>query len=97
MELWAAYTFTDPAAFYAFFFALFYLVNLFRYWSLIRIHFISSYLILFKGFRAEGNHIPTPPPIPQQIAKALQYIRSVQPQQIGFNQNQYNQQQQQQQ
>lgn len=46
------------------------------------------------GFRAEGAHLPTPPPIPEAIAKSLQYIRSVQPQQIGFNQNQFNQNQQ---
>lgn len=47
-----------------------------------------------KGFRAEGAHLPTPPPIPEAIAKSLQYIRSVQPQPIGYNQNQFNQNQQ---
>lgn len=56
---------------------------------------LSTFFV--SGFRAEGAHLPTPPPIPDAIAKALQYIRSVQPPQIGFNQNQFNQQQQQQQ
>ncbi|XP_053602686.1 endocuticle structural glycoprotein SgAbd-2-like [Plodia interpunctella] len=33
-----------------------------------------------NGFRPEGAHLPTPPPIPEAIARALQYIAS-QPQQ----------------
>ncbi|CAG9560426.1 unnamed protein product [Danaus chrysippus] len=37
------------------------------------------------GFHAEGAHLPVPPPIPEAIARALQYIQS-QPQQP---QNQY--------
>ncbi|XP_017474698.1 PREDICTED: signal transducer and activator of transcription C isoform X2 [Rhagoletis zephyria] len=40
-----------------------------------------------NGFRAEGAHIPTPPPIPDAIAKSLQYISSVQPYQQGINPN----------
>lgn len=51
--------------------------------------------IKFIGFHAEGAHLPTPPPIPEAIAKSLQYIRSVQPQQITYtNQNQFSQNQQ---
>ncbi|XP_013187021.1 endocuticle structural glycoprotein SgAbd-2 [Amyelois transitella] len=36
-----------------------------------------------NGFRPEGAHLPTPPPIPEAIARALQYIAS-QPQQNQF-------------
>lgn len=35
---------------------------------------------LFTGFQPQGAHLPTPPPIPEEIARALQYIES-QPQQ----------------
>ncbi|KAL9913737.1 uncharacterized protein ACN427_002345 [Glossina fuscipes fuscipes] len=45
-----------------------------------------------NGFRAEGAHIPTPPPIPDAIAKSLQYIASVQQpyqQELGPNINPY--------
>ncbi|CAB0006791.1 unnamed protein product [Nesidiocoris tenuis] len=31
------------------------------------------------GFRATGDAIPTPPPIPPAIARALDYIRSLPP------------------
>lgn len=37
------------------------------------------------GYRAEGAAIPTPPPVPAAIARALEYIRSLPPQ----PQNQY--------
>lgn len=47
------------------------------------------------GFRAEGNHLPTPPPIPEAIAKSLQLIAQTQPVGAGFNSQyqtqQYNQ------
>lgn len=33
-----------------------------------------------NGFVPEGAHLPTPPPIPAEIAKALEYIRSQPPQ-----------------
>lgn len=52
------------------------------------------FVIFVSGFRAEGAHLPTPPPIPEAIAKALQFIRSIQSSQINFNQNQFNQNQQ---
>lgn len=45
----------------------------------------------FTGFRAQGASLPTPPPIPEAIQKALTYIQSVQPQQIGYNHNNHNQ------
>lgn len=32
-----------------------------------------------EGFVPRGDHIPTPPPIPEAILKALEYIRSLPP------------------
>jgi hypothetical protein len=46
--------------------------------------------IFSKGFRAEGAHLPTPPPIPEAIQKSLQLIARTQNIQPGFN-NQFNQ------
>ncbi|XP_037978546.2 endocuticle structural glycoprotein SgAbd-2 [Plutella xylostella] len=33
-----------------------------------------------NGFQAQGAHLPTPPPIPEAIQRALQYIASQPPQ-----------------
>lgn len=32
-----------------------------------------------EGFVPTGSHLPTPPPIPEAIAKALEYLRSLPP------------------
>ncbi|XP_014246933.1 endocuticle structural glycoprotein SgAbd-3-like [Cimex lectularius] len=32
-----------------------------------------------NGFKAEGAHLPTPPPVPEAIARALEYLRSLPP------------------
>ncbi|XP_039294314.1 endocuticle structural glycoprotein SgAbd-2-like, partial [Nilaparvata lugens] len=31
------------------------------------------------GFHAEGAHLPVPPPIPEAIARSLEYLRSLPP------------------
>lgn len=62
---------------------------------------VRLYSIL--GFRADGAHLPTPPPIPEAIARSLQYHLNrgggggnAQQQQLNKNvQHSFNQQQQQ--
>lgn len=42
-------------------------------------------LTLTLGFRAEGAHLPTPPPIPEAIQKSLALIAQTQPVSAQFN------------
>ncbi|XP_026462753.1 endocuticle structural glycoprotein SgAbd-2-like [Ctenocephalides felis] len=44
-----------------------------------------------NGFRAEGAHLPTPPPIPEAIQKSLDYIARTQQQSQQYGQQQYQQ------
>ncbi|KAH8366195.1 hypothetical protein KR093_010130, partial [Drosophila rubida] len=39
-----------------------------------------SYTADENGYHPVGDHLPTPPPIPEAIARALEYIRSTQAQ-----------------
>ncbi|CAK1553612.1 unnamed protein product [Leptosia nina] len=52
----------------------------FSYTSPEGIPIALNYIADENGFRAQGAHLPTPPPIPEAIARALQYIQSQPPQ-----------------
>ncbi|CAD7077699.1 unnamed protein product [Hermetia illucens] len=43
--------------------------------------FYISYTADENGFKAYGNHLPTPPPIPEAIQRALDYIKAHAPRQ----------------
>ncbi|GLV39283.1 Cuticular protein 65Ec [Carabus blaptoides fortunei] len=42
-----------------------------------------------NGFQPQGNHLPTPPPIPEAILKSLEYIRTHPSQEERSNQKPY--------
>ncbi|XP_054262115.1 endocuticle structural glycoprotein SgAbd-2-like [Macrosteles quadrilineatus] len=46
-----------------------------------------SYIADEGGFRAEGSAIPTPPPIPPEIQRALEYLRTLPQQEYDDNGN----------
>lgn len=51
----------------------------FSYTSPEGIPITVSYIADESGFRASGAHLPTPPPIPEAIAKSLAYNQQQQP------------------
>ncbi|XP_063621497.1 endocuticle structural glycoprotein SgAbd-2-like [Cydia splendana] len=53
----------------------------FSYTSPEGIPITITYIADENGFRAEGAHLPTPPPIPEAILRSLQQIQQAQPQQ----------------
>ncbi|XP_018578429.1 endocuticle structural glycoprotein SgAbd-1-like, partial [Anoplophora glabripennis] len=46
----------------------------FQYTSPEGIPIVLTYVADENGFQPQGAHLPTPPPIPPQIARALQWI-----------------------
>ena len=49
------------------------MVGSFSYTSPEGVPITLNYVADENGFHAEGAHLPTPPPIPEAIAKALAY------------------------
>ncbi|KAJ2946973.1 hypothetical protein O0L34_g16319 [Tuta absoluta] len=56
----------------------------FSYTSPEGIPITITYIADENGFRAEGAHLPTPPPIPQAILRSLQYTANQPPQPQPF-------------
>lgn len=42
--------------------------------QLIRVQYVADDA---GGFQPQGDHLPTPPPIPEAIQKALDYVASI--------------------